>query len=261
MGRFYKNNWLEFTSDFDMIAMKVYIGTSMDNKISRAKISGTLTTWLGLLFALILTPIFGFGWHNLVEVLLFFVGWGTFYLTINRSSKYNPTVDAKTLCRFGFYVYSHIPWIPQSFWVITKNDAKHIFDFPWDWTWYRTSRLLADETWHHEISGFKETRIDAESLDIWYEEHPYRYVCNDGTIQDVFATVSVVEREWRWKWFKFTPFISKVSRDIEVEFSEGIGEGVTSWKGGVLGCSYDMKKGDTPFLTLRRMERERRFER
>ncbi len=32
-----------------------------------------------------------------------------------------------------------------------------------------------------------------------------------------------------------------------------------SWKGGVLGCGYEMKPGETPKQTLRRMERERVF--
>ena len=39
----------------------------------------------------------------------------------------------------------------------------------------------------------------------------------------------------------------------------GVGERVNSWKGGTVGCSYSMLKGETPEQTLRRMEKEREF--
>jgi len=48
-------------------------------------------------------------------------------------------------------------------------------------------------------------------------------------------------------------------RTIAVEFNEEVGERTGSWKGGVLGCGYDMKPGETRLECLRRMERERRF--
>ncbi len=52
---------------------------------------------------------------------------------------------------------------------------------------------------------------------------------------------------------------TKIRRDIEVNFSSEIGERVGSWKGGVLGTGYEMKKGETPYQTLKRMENEKRF--
>jgi hypothetical protein len=39
-----------------------------------------------------------------------------------------------------------------------------------------------------------------------------------------------------------------------------VGERTGSYKGGTLGCSHKMLKGETPLQTLRRMEKERKFD-
>lgn len=54
------------------------------------------------------------------------------------------------------------------------------------------------------------------------------------------------------------PF-KKLSRYIDIEFNDEVGERSGTWKGGVLGCSYDMKKGESALDTLRRMEVEQKF--
>jgi hypothetical protein len=86
---------------------------------------------------------------------------------------------------------------------------------------------------------------------------PYRYTCRDGTVQDVNATVFVDRLTWRRKW---TPFhMSRTS--IDVHFSSEVGEGKDSWKGGCIGCGYEMQKGENAEQCLRRMEKERKFSR
>jgi len=90
----------------------------------------------------------------------------------------------------------------------------------------------------------------------------YKYVCRDGTIQDdIIATYSVEEREWRWKALRWLPWPRKVSRCISVEFDKEVGEERGSWKGGTIGCGYEMRVGETPDECLYRMQRERRFSR
>lgn len=85
----------------------------------------------------------------------------------------------------------------------------------------------------------------------------YNYETDKGVVQGAMAIVSVNRTHRRWKW---TPF--KFSSDfIDVRFSEGIGALVGSWKGGCTGCSYAMKKKETARECIRRMERDRRFER
>ncbi|CAH2606189.1 conserved protein of unknown function (plasmid) [Rhodovastum atsumiense] len=91
------------------------------------------------------------------------------------------------------------------------------------------------------------------------ETHPYRYVTDSGEVQEVTATIAVEEREWRLSWLRWLPWVRRVSRTIEVSFSDGVGEQRGSWKGGTVGCSYEMQRGETPAECLRRMQRERRF--
>lgn len=86
---------------------------------------------------------------------------------------------------------------------------------------------------------------------------PYRYECLNGDIQDVTATISVQRFTHRWKW---TPF-NRVRDSINITFSEEVGPRRGSWKGGCTGCGWTMEKGENAIQTLRRMERERRFER
>jgi len=46
---------------------------------------------------------------------------------------------------------------------------------------------------------------------------------------------------------------------IDVEFSGEVGERSGSWKGGCIGCSYDLRPDETMLCTLRRMEKEQSF--
>ena len=69
----------------------------------------------------------------------------------------------------------------------------------------------------------------------------------------------VEEREWRRKWFTKSKRFSKVSRYIQIEFSDEVGKEKGSWKGGCMGCSYDLLPNETPMECIKRMERERKF--
>jgi hypothetical protein len=69
----------------------------------------------------------------------------------------------------------------------------------------------------------------------------------------------VEEREWRPRWFKWTSLFSKVKRTIDINFNDEVGERTGSWKGGTLGCGYDLLPDETPLECLRRMEKEREF--
>lgn len=146
-----------------------------------------------------------------------------------------------------------------------------IVHLPWAWEHERTSfliegvqmvgHLVADGIW------LNQRRFDHHRR--WQEKHPYRHVLSTesergepaGTAQEVIATISVVEREWRRRWLRWTRLGAKVVRAIEVDFSDEVGNRAGSWKGGTVGCSYAMLPGEEPIDTLRRMERERSFDR
>lgn len=87
----------------------------------------------------------------------------------------------------------------------------------------------------------------------------YTYVLRNGTVQERKATVFVERRAWRPKWFTWTRLFEKERQSIDVAFDDEVGERTGSWKGGTVGCGWEMLPNETPERTLRRMERERVF--
>ena len=156
--------------------------------------------------------------------------------------------------RYGIYFY-------MNQFGINYGTKTKLFDLPWALTWIRTSALRKDGNWEHDIKGSSKNFWDDNIWgDILFKEtYPYKYIKKDGTEQNTLATIKVEEREWRWKWFKWLKITQKIRREIDIQFSNEIGERVGSYKGGVLGTGYEMKKNETPYETLKRMENERRF--
>lgn len=131
---------------------------------------------------------------------------------------------------------------------------------PWSYQWVRTSNLRKDGTWEHERKNDrKDFYKDEWKKIIWNETYPYIYILKSGVVQERLATIKVEEREWRWHWLKWIPITKKIRKTISVDFNDEVGERTGSWKGGTLGCGYDMLPGETPLATLRRMEKERKF--
>jgi hypothetical protein len=91
------------------------------------------------------------------------------------------------------------------------------------------------------------------------ERHPYFYLLQSGEVQQRTATIHVERRIWRLRWLRWTSLFQKVRHSIDVEFDGEVGERTGSWKGGTIGCGYDLKPGETPLQCLRRMQAERRF--
>lgn len=132
---------------------------------------------------------------------------------------------------------------------------------PWSLDWYRTSVYLKDGTWEHEVKGNRKQFYDSNiwGNKIYYEEHPYKYKLTNGETQRVIAKIHKTEREWRRRWLKFTPIFNFVRTTIEVNFSDEVGERSGSWKGGTIGCGYDLKGNESMGECLKRMEMERKF--
>ena len=101
--------------------------------------------------------------------------------------------------------------------------------------------------------------IPLEENELVYKYH-YDYTdSHDGTV--VPCTFWVEEREWRRKWFKTFGWDAtrRVSKYIEISFKDEVGPKKGSWKGGVMGCSYDLLPSEDPMDCIKRMEKERRF--
>lgn len=124
--------------------------------------------------------------------------------------------------------------IPSSYWPVVWNDKGKNF-----------------------MDSYDERKKAEESVS---QSHPYTYHRKNGEIQNVTATIHVERMTWRARWWPFIP-IKKVSTSIDVRFSSEVGEGTGSWKGGVVGCGHEMLPFESPIDTLRRMEKEVRFNR
>lgn len=89
----------------------------------------------------------------------------------------------------------------------------------------------------------------------WLGEHDYSYTLPSGEVQEAKAKIRVEEREWRRWWIPY----KRVQRCVWVEFDREMGPRAGSWKGGTVGCGYELLPGEQPVACLRRMERERKF--
>jgi len=200
---------------------------------------------------------FGFVLNDRRFLLNFCLGWPVFYIRLRFLERWTGEARDCMGDRWGFSLVDgrsiHLNW----------RDKTKIIDLPWSWDVVRKSELLADETWAHDFygKGKRLTWEERKALTLWKRELPYTYVLRCGEVQERLATIRVEEWECRQLWLRWCPLFARVRRSIWVEFSGEVGEGTGSWKGGTMGCGYDMKKGESPEDCLRRMERERKFNR
>ena len=207
----------------------------------------------------VILPFFSL-WFLPLSVFFLFFGWGDIYLRLPYDTGNGDEAESP---EYGAMTFTH-SGVVNELWVYWGKKRKHI-QLPWSFDWVRTSTLLKDNEWFHET---KDNRLDwsADQETVgsyewlkkykWQEIHPYTDSYDRSVVN---STISVKEREWRPLWFKWTSLFSRVSKDIEIEFDKEVGERKGSWKGGCLGCGYEMKEGETPLETLRRMEIERKF--
>lgn len=113
----------------------------------------------------------------------------------------------------------------------TRSDPMTILPMPWQWR-HRKHEVLSQP-----------------------EAHPYAYLLRSGEVQRVTATIKAETRTWTRPWLPY----KRVSKSLDVSFDHEVGERSGSWKGGVMGCGYEMREHETPHATLRRMQEERRF--
>lgn len=131
---------------------------------------------------------------------------------------------------------------------------------PWMYEWQKTEILTQDmktvvwiEKKGNRWDNWEEKTKIKDSVS---ETRPYKYTLNSGEIQERKAKYHVERWVWGWRWF---PWKRMVRTTIEIEFDKEVGERTGSWKGGCVGCSYEINQGETPEQTLKRMEAERKF--
>lgn len=192
----------------------------------------------------------------------------SFYLVFPFVRRCRETKTGIGIHNGGFWIYpltdelechSDYPWWKKAI----------CFDFPWGYKHYLTEILehkanlpgLAKTVWHDKGKDFLGTFDDRKRAENTVSEiYDYTYTLKNGETQHRKATVHVERMTWRMRWYPLLPF-SRSRTSIDVAFSDEVGEGTGSWKGGTVGCGYEMLPGETPLETLRRMERERKFDR
>lgn len=137
--------------------------------------------------------------------------------------------------------------------------------FPWNYERHLTEILehkspeTANAIWCDTGKSFMdsyEERVAAQKLAS--RDYDYTYTLKSGEVQKRKATVYVDRMTWRMRWWPV--FRGKVVRtSISFNFDGEVGEETGSWKGGCIGSGYEMKPGEAPLETLRRMEAERKF--
>ncbi len=140
---------------------------------------------------------------------------------------------------------------------LTWGHRSKIIGLPWEWKHLKCEVRRPDGSWVHYVAPHGDNVPFADGR--WQENYPYRYDLLSGETQTRTATVYVERREWRWRWMPWSPWPSVKRQSIDVRFDAEVGERTGSWKGGTLGCGYDMKPSETALQSLRRMEREREF--
>ena len=117
--------------------------------------------------------------------------------------------------------------------------------------------MLKDGSWEHEVKGDRKDFYELKQQD---KQYLINYDFTDKFDGQVIPTkVYVEEREWRQRWLKWTSLFANVRRVIEVSFSKEVGSRKGSWKGGTVGCSYPINKGESALECIKRMEKERTF--
>jgi len=176
-------------------------------------------------------------------------GWGQFHVKLPFKTKIPESCDTP---RYGIQVHNDTFWLHLG----GKMNSWEQCDSKWI-TWY-----LPFFHWVHDFHQFKDSNgnwIDGgwENRDNAYiEEHPYTYTLKSGEIQERVANCCVERRQWHRKWF---PFLKMVRTTIDIQFNDEVGERSGSWKGGCVGCGWELLEGETIDQGLKRMEKEREF--
>jgi hypothetical protein len=124
------------------------------------------------------------------------------------------------------------------------------FCWPWSLHTLAYEQQMSDGSW---VTVFD---WDAKP---YTESYAYTYTLRSGEVQNRTATVSKRRHVLCRMAFKALGWPRWIKESIDIEFDGEVGERTGSWKGGAIGCGYDLRAGESMEAALRRMERERKF--
>ena len=202
----------------------------------RPQINTNITTMLAIMLPFISL------WLIPLSLIFCFYSWGSVYLRLPYDTmKYdNAEYDA-----YGIVFYHVDGGFPTEIWVRGYKS----FQFPWSYK-FKKKEVLTKNGWVVEKKW-----NDISEDDVLSKYYPYSYKLKNGIIQEVVAKIHEEKRYWN-RWFGLH---TKCRHYIEINFSSEVGERAGSWKGGTIGCSWNINKGETAYQALIRMEQERKF--
>ena len=140
-----------------------------------------------------------------------------------------------------------------------------------NWRHIRTEVRRPDGSWVEAVESWEEERPGNKALAAWNGKpfkkpdgrervsYPYRYELRSGDVQNVTAEVCAKRYVRRRKWFMWTRFAEWADYQLDITFSDEVGERSGSWKGGCIGCVWPLLPNETMESALSRMEAERKF--
>ena len=196
----------------------------------------------------------------------FAFGWGEFMVRLPFKTRLKEGCD---MPQYGIAIHAATFWLHKGGWY--DESIGQVQDRNQWWTWdLPFFSYIFDGHWIYSKKAewvqmrfkHKDGRPESRMLDEFRKAdalnyvYPYTYKLKNGTVQERWATCTIERRKWHRKWF---PFLTKESTVIDIEFSDEVGERSGSWKGGTVGCTYELKPDETVYECLKRMESERNF--
>jgi len=200
-------------------------------------------------------PRFGFelmlnrgGYFDQRYAISFCFIFGMFHIYLPIKTKIPESCDTP---RYGIEIHNNTFWIylggKMNDW--QQCDSKLItWDLPF-LSYIFDYHLVMD-------TNRKWRKYEYDDKEINKESYPYVYILKSGEVQNRMAECYREKRQWHRKWF---PFIRMIRESININFDDEVGERSGSWKGGTIGCGYDLKKNESIKECLKRMELERNF--
>lgn len=169
--------------------------------------------------------------------------------------------SSKEEVRYGVHLFPNLHnWESTIFYF--GKDRSWYWRMPWTYEWESTEHLAHDlkTVIVKEQKGKRDWFAYDKQRQEYKKNHAkvydYTYKLKNGEVQHRKASVTIERRTWYMRWL---PCKKMVITSIDVEFDGEVGERSGSWKGGTIGCSYEMLPNETPEQCLRRMESEREF--
>lgn len=144
------------------------------------------------------------------------------------------------------------------FFIYKGLDKYTAIDMPWKWQIVRHDLLLPDGSvyesnrwdyygkqigkhyqWYEILEGWHDPNIRKSLLDRCTQTVELDHYTKDGRNQKATIRLTGEEREWRWLWFTWLPFITKVERVVSCDSDIELGKKAGSWKGGMMGWSCE----------------------